>query len=63
MYILKKKMSAVLFEIFLEKNVGKKDQNMTNPSHLKLVKNQIREVIIICAALIYFGLLNQKGIS
>ena len=30
-------ISTVLFEIFLEKNVGKKDQNMTNPSYLKLV--------------------------
>ena len=53
MYILKKlEMSAVLFEIFLGKNVGKKDQN--DQSKLsKIGRNQIREVIIICARLFW----------
>ena len=54
-------MSAVFFEIFLGKNVGKKDQNMTNPSYLKLVG--IKSEKSSSYALVYFGLLHQKGIS
>ena len=62
MYILKKhEMPAVLFEIFLGKNVGKKDRNMTNPSYLKLVG--IKSEKSSSYALVYFGLLHQKGIS
>ena len=54
-------MSAVLSEIFLGNNMGKKDQNMTNPSRLKLVG--IKSEKSSSYVLVYFGLLHQKGIS